>query len=158
MRVSIDPGDRKLLIASGALLVGIALLGFVLSPSPATQSLGYPSSYATGTGGAKAAYVLLGELGYRAERWTSPPSDLPKHPRGTVLVLAEPLVAPTADEKSLIREFVRQGGCVLATGGSGAALLSAHRLASTHKPVFEPQKFNAELPAPLTRHAPEIVM
>jgi len=47
---------------------------------------------------------------------------------------------------------------VLATGGSGAALLSAHRRASTHMPVFGPQKFNAELPAPLTRHAPEIVM
>ena len=107
MRVSIDPGDRKLLIGSGALLVGIALLGFILSPSSARQSLGYPSSYATGAGGAKAAYALLDELGYRAERWTSPPSELPKHPRGTVLVLAEPLVPPTADERSLVRAFVQ---------------------------------------------------
>ena len=158
MRVSIDPGDRKLLIASGALLVGVALLAFILSPSSATQSLGYPSSYAPGAGGAKAAYALLEELGYRAERWTSPPSELPKHARATVLVLAEPVVPPTADERSLVRAFVRQGGRVLATGGSGAALLSAHRLASTREPVFEPQKFKAELPAPLTRQAPEIVM
>jgi Domain of unknown function (DUF4350) len=158
MLVSLDPGDRKLLIVSGALLVGIALLAFILSPSSATQSPDYPSSYAVGEGGAEAAYLLVDELRYRVERWTRPPSELPKEPRGTVLVLADPFVTPTAGERSAIREFVRQGGRVLATGGNGAMLWSSRRLASTRQPAFEPQKFSRELPAPLTRHAQEIVM
>jgi hypothetical protein len=158
MRVSIDPADRKLLIISGALLVAIALLGFLFAPSPAAQSSDDPTSYSSGAGGARAAYLLLGELGYGVERWTNPPSDLPQQPRRTVLVLAEPLVPPSAEEKSLVRAFVRAGGRVLATGIAGAALLSERHVAFIRQPKFEPQQFSAELPAPLTRHAPEIVM
>ena len=157
MRVSIDSGDRKLLIISAALLVGLGLAGFVLAPA-AGPSAGYPSSYTTDTGGAKAAYLLLEDLGYRAERWMAPPDQLPEDPRGAVLVLAGPVVRPSADEIAAIRAFVRAGGRVLATGSSAGVFLPEHHVVPTRKPVLGFQKFRAEAPAPLTRRAPDILM
>ncbi len=158
MRVPIDPGDRKLLIISAALLVGLGLAGFLFSPAAASSSTGFPSSYATDAGGAKATYLFLGELGYRVERWAAPPDHLPEDPSGAVLVLAEPVIQPSSGEKSAIGSFIRAGGRVLATGAPGAVFLPEHQVVPTAKPVFEFQKFSAEIPAPLTRHAPEIVM
>jgi hypothetical protein len=158
MHVSIDPGDRKLLIVSGALLVGLGLAGFLLSPAGTSPSAGFPSTYATDAGGGKAAYLLLGEMGYQAERWTAPPDRLPADPSGAVLVLAGPTVQPSAGEKSQVRAFINAGGRVVVTGISGGAFLPEYHVVPTAKPVFEFQKFTAEVPGPLTRHAPEILM
>ncbi|HLW79822.1 MAG TPA: DUF4350 domain-containing protein [Terriglobia bacterium] len=158
MRVSIDPGDRKLLIISGGLLIAIGLVGFLLAPATAGTAAGFPSSYATDAGGGKAAYLLLGEFGYRVERWNSSPDQLPVNPVGTVLVLASPSSQPSASETSRVRAFVRAGGRLVAAGTSSLAFLPEHREVATKKPVYEFQKFAAEVPSPVTLGAPEILM
>ena len=158
MPVTIDPGDRKLLIVAAALLVGLGLAGYLLSPASLGSSAGFPSSYGTGASGAKAAYLLLGEMGYRVERWTASPDELPANSHGVVLVLAEPVIEPSSDEVSRLGAFIRRGGTVLATGFSGGSALPNHEFVPTHKPVFAFQKFRPEGSAPLTRDASEILM
>ena len=162
MPASLDNRDRKLLIACGALSMLMTGVALVFSPSSKGPSVGYPSSYSTASDGAKAACLLLRDVGYKVERWTNPPGDLPgQYGNGAqhiLLVLAEPVIPPSAEDKSRLLTFTARGGRVLATGMTGAWLLSESRLNSTQKPGFQFQKFLAEFPSPLTRHAPEIMM
>lgn len=158
MPVAIDPGDRKLLIVAATLLLGLGLAGYLLSPASLGSSAGFPSSYGTNATGAKAAYLLLGEMGYRVERWTASPDELPANPRGVVLVLADPIIEPSSDEATRITAFIRRGGTVLATGFTGGNALPGHEFVPTHKPVYAFQKFRPEGATPLTRDAPEILM
>jgi hypothetical protein len=158
MRVAIDPGDRKLLIVSGALFVAVSITGLVVSRPQVGGPAGFPSSYSSASDGAKAAFLLLEELGCRIEHWTLPPSDLPKDPQGTLLVLADSFVPPSAEEKADLRTFVSRGGQALVTGAGGAGLLSETGVQPTAEPEFTEKMFAAELPAPLTRNAPEIFM
>ena len=157
MPAAVDAGDRKLLIISGGLLVVIGLLGFLLAPG-ATGPTGFPSSYSTASGGGKAAYVLLHDLGYRVERWTAAPFDLPREARGVVLVLASPAQRPSAQDASLVRSFVRDGGLLLATDAASSAFLPERQVVATHEPVLGYQKFSAQKQDWLTRDAPEIEM
>jgi len=158
MPVAIDPGDRKLLMVAAALLIGLGLAGYLLSPASLSSSAGFPSSYGTNSTGAKAAYLLLGDMGYRVERWTASPDELPADARGVVLVLAEPVIEPSSDEASRLAAFIRRGGTVLATGASGGNALPSHEFVPTHKPVYAFQRFRPESSTPLTRDAPEILM
>ena len=77
MPAFLDAGDRRLLIGAGVAMVVLLALTFALAPAPAQQSIGYPSSYSPEWAGAKAAFLLLNELGYHAERWERPPEELP---------------------------------------------------------------------------------
>jgi uncharacterized protein DUF4350 len=158
MSVAIDPGDRKLLIVAAALLVGLGLAGYLLSPASLGSSGGIPSSYGTDAGGAKAGYLLLREMGYQVERWTASPDELPADPEGAVLILAAPVIEPSSDEVSRISVFIRAGGTVLATGFSGGSFLPGHEFVPTRKPVFEFQKFRAESAAAIAQDAPEVLM
>ena len=77
MPVSLDRSDRKILIGATAILVLLVGATAVLSPpqaAPAPDS----SSYSPAANGAKAAYELLGELGYQVERWAQPLPELPE--------------------------------------------------------------------------------
>jgi hypothetical protein len=138
----------------------VVLLGltFALGPAPVQQSLGYPSSYASEWAGAKAAYLLLEEQGYRVERWEKSPEDLPENPDGAVLVLAEPTQAASASELAAIRRFVSAGGRVLAIGATAAALVPDLDAAAAEQWDPQPKTYEALLPSPVTRDAPEISM
>src|SRR5215471_3299741 len=123
MPTALAPDDRKLLMVAGLILAVLTVVALLSSPSNSISSPGFPSSYSAANDGAKAAYLLLGEMGYRAERWTSPPQDLPglipagsqrsgdasSASKGTALVLADPLVPASADERSSLRDFVLHG-------------------------------------------------
>jgi hypothetical protein len=112
MRVPLEPGDRNLLIISGTLLAIITVAATVLSPPSETPSSGFPSSYSAASDGAKAGYLLLAEMGYRVERWTTPPQGLPDQPQNVTLVLVEPLIPASAEERARLRAFYlrrRQG-------------------------------------------------
>lgn len=158
MRASVDAGDRKLLIISGALLVAIGLIGFLLAPGASGPQTGFPSSYSTASGGGKAAYLLLENLGYQVERWSASPLDLPREARGVVFVLAAPAERPSSAEASQIRSFVRDGGVLLATDASSAAFLPEHHVVPAREPVLLFQKFSAQKETRVTRDAPEIVL
>src|SRR5437016_1870734 len=103
-----SPGDRKLFLIAGGvflLLVSTALI-LAKEPDSADES---PSTYSVGSGGAKAAYLLLKASGYRVERWEQSPSELPEAV-GATLILAEPLDAPKTEERNRLRQFVEHAG------------------------------------------------
>src|ERR1700722_19999874 len=85
-----------------------------------------PGTYNSGSAGTKAAYLLLGELGYGASRWESAPEKLKDVDAGkTTLILAEP-VLPVESRKEVqgaIADFLSRGGRVVATGMDGAYFL-----------------------------------
>lgn len=158
MRASPDPGDRKVIIVAGALVVLTTVAGLLFPPAGADISPGYPSSYSTSSEGGKAAYLLLKEMGFQVERWEQPPQDLPTEPRNLLLVLADPIMPATAEEKVRIRSFVRSGGRVLATGWLASQFFPEAVLAPQPKAGFGEETQHALLPGPLSRRAPEIML
>lgn len=159
MRVPLDAGDRTLLIVAGVLLVVVSLAAVLFTPQGgASQTPGFPSSYSTASEGAKAAYLLLGELGYRTERWSDSPTELPDPPSEVVLILADPFLSAFPEETAAIQRFVRRGGRVIVTGTWGASLLGTPQLASKLPDFGEPKEFAALLPGPISRAAPKISM
>ena len=92
MSVPLDSTDKKIVLLSIFLLALLTTLALVFAPGNRGSARGYPSSYSSAPDGAKVAYTLLGEMGYRIERWASPPEDLPKSSRNTLLIVAGPAV------------------------------------------------------------------
>lgn len=162
MTIPFDPADRKILLMSACLLVLLTVVALMVPNAGEERSRGFPSSYDTSKEGAKAAYALLEETGYRVDRWTESPADLPSVAGGTVLIVAGPTVAATSEETIQLRQFVQRGGRVLLTGMQGAELIGASGVEPV--PSGSPAGFDkwstfaAERPAPITRQAPEITM
>ena len=157
MSVGVEPGDRKFLLIAGALLGVLTVVALVSGSPSGTKSAGLASSYSVANDGGKAAFTLLEDMGYRVERWSQPPQDLPGVP-GTVLILADPLVPASAEESSALLSFVRQGGRVVVTGTAGAKMLVASEFAQTGVTAAEWKRFSAEAPSAVTMNAPEISM
>jgi hypothetical protein len=117
--------DRRFVLGIlGAMLLVIVAFSMF---APANDDTDFsPTTYNSGSAGTKAAYLLLGELGYGAHRWEAPPGDLKNvDATKTTLVLAEPNF-PTEGAKQVqaeIADFLSRGGHVLATGKEGADFL-----------------------------------
>lgn len=159
MPALLDARDLRLLIAAGVVMLLLLGLTYAISPPPpAQQAIEFPSTYSSNWAGAKAAFLLLRQLGYRVERWEQSPENLPIGSQGSVLVLAEPFQSATSTEKAAIRRFVTAGGRVLAAGASAAQLVPDAEASAV--PDFNPQpkSYAALLPSPYTRDAPEITM
>src|SRR5258708_1311978 len=109
----LESPDRKLLIGAGAIALLLVAGTFALAPPARDRQAGVPSSYASSSGGALAAYLLLVNLHYDVHRWEQPPAQLENRGSNAVLVLAEPSDLPTNPERHALREFVRGGGRLL---------------------------------------------
>ncbi|MBI1749371.1 MAG: DUF4350 domain-containing protein [Acidobacteria bacterium] len=157
MPVPISSGDRTILIAAGIVLV-VMVAASLLVAAPQSGKAGYPSSYSAAYDGAKAAYLLLGELGYDVQRWESSPVGLPFNPQGIVLIFAEPWMGASADERQALQRFIRDGGTLLATGHYAADLLPEGGTVDLEDTPAGWQALPAILPSPLTRGAREIRM
>lgn len=116
--------DRKLLAVAGGLALILAALSIVLAPPGEQDSSPVPSSYSSGSGGARAAYLLLEQMNIPLERWEESPSALPSGEDGAVLVLADPGMYATESERKSLGRFVRSGGRILFTGPSVGAFFS----------------------------------
>jgi hypothetical protein len=117
--------DRRLVLGIlGATLLVIVVFSMFAPANDDTDPS--PTTYNSGSAGIKAAYLLLGELGYGAERWEMSPSDLKSVDAAkSTLILAEPNF-PTEGGKEVkdeIANFLSRGGRVLATGKDGAYFL-----------------------------------
>lgn len=88
MPAGLDRTDRSLLIGAGIVVVVLAIATSLLTPSRRGGRTGFPSSYSTTWDGAKATYLLLGELGYDIHRWDKSPSELANDAHNQVLILA----------------------------------------------------------------------
>ena len=156
MPFDLSAGDRKLLsIAGGALLLMVAVSLIFASGSDDTSEV--PSTYSTGSHGAKAAYLLLKSSGYRVERWEQPLTGLPDE-AGVTLVLAEPQGLPTDDERTALRRFIERGGRVIATGMAGSSFLPEHAAVPVPFAGWTWQRVPAQSPSSITRAAPEITL
>ncbi len=105
---------RAPIVLALLLIAGAILLAYLNEQN--NDDGGHPSSYSAKRFGAKAAFLLLLQSGYKAERWERPPRDLPKRANGVTLVLAGPEHSANHDEAKALEEFVRAGGRVIITG------------------------------------------
>jgi len=155
MPFAIDPSDRKLLRVAGALFIVLAAGIAYLGPTTQQQANPVPSLYATDSGGARAAYVLLKELHYPVKVWERPPTELPKNPERAVLILADPIESPLEKEKTAVMDFVNAGGRVLFTGPRLNSF-SAESHVSEEPLESWWENFDANLPGNFTAGAPTI--
>jgi len=155
---NLDASDRRLLIGAAAVMLVLVVATYALGPAPSATPAEYPSSYSPAWAGAKAAFLLLQDVGYQAVRWDRPPADLPENPRGSILILADPFAGGASDDRMAIRTYLYGGGRVLAIGASATALIPD---AEAYMPeTWDPdtKKFSALVPSPVARQAPEIAM
>lgn len=120
---SLDAKDRKLLLWSVGIALGLAVATGILMPREDSNDNPLPSSYLAGQHGALAAYETLLRSGYPIERWEQPLSELAAQAGpDTVVIFAQPLSDDPADIKA-VRQIVERGGRVLATGFWGGFIL-----------------------------------
>ena len=161
MPVKIDPKDRKLMLGAACvfvlLIAVVALLGGQAGPNSNA-----PSSYSSSSGGAKAAYLLLAEAGYKEERWENRldqfPASVGKTSSGKTLILADPAEAPTHGEREQLKEFISAGGQVIATGLFAATFLPENNSEPIPLVATEWKKAGAMAPSSITRAAPQITL
>jgi hypothetical protein len=125
-----DTADRNIVIGLGAAML-LALIAFAVW-GPRKDDNPAPTVVNAGSRGAKALFLLAGELGYEAQNWQHPSEDLKQvNAARTTLVLAEPVlpVKSLPATKSQIADFLKRGGRVLATGATGAMLLPNGKVA-----------------------------
>lgn len=142
MPVKLEKSDRRLLM--WAALIFLPLIAALALLSTAENDTGIPSSYSAQASGAKAAFLLLEDLGYDAQRWEQPPTELPGDASHTVLVLASPARLPSPEEKAALENYVTRGGRILLTGSTANLYLSRARIEPEFIPdpvgkTYEPQ-------------------
>lgn len=132
------PGsDRRFLLGfTGVVIVLIVITG-ILAPNREDRDP-VPTTWNSGAAGAKAAWLLLAQLGYREVRWERPESELSGvEAAHTTLVLADPSPSFPAftdkNRKQPFLDFLRRGGRIVATGSMSALLLPGARVASSDR-------------------------
>lgn len=155
MPLTIDPRDRKLLLGAAVVFV-VLIVGAVIFGGPGGQKLQVPSTYSTASGGAKAAYLLLSGAGYNQQRWEKPLSKLPVS--AATLIIAEPIEAPTREDRERLKAFISAGGKVIATGMFAGTFLPENSSVPDFISGTMWKKVPAVSPSDITRAAPEIVL
>ncbi len=156
MPLNMNRKDRKLLLGAGFVFLLLVAGALVFSSGQQGQAE-YPSSYSSASAGAKAAYLLLSETGYKVERWEKPLSDLPPAATKT-LILAEPDEAPTREERERLKAFISEGGHVIATGMFAGTFLPENESTPDILSGMTWKKASSLSPSQITRAAPQIVL
>ena len=107
MPMKLAAKDKKLMAGAGVVFVLLVVVAAIFSSNQGSKAE-MPTTYSSGSGGAKAAYLLLQESGYASRRWEQPLTELPD-PAGKTLILANPLESPTRAERTRLRKFVTDG-------------------------------------------------
>jgi hypothetical protein len=116
-------GDARLVMWACIGVLAVIVVAALAAPAREDNDP-VPSTWNSGSRGAKAAYLLLAQLGYKTARWNRPAAGL----SGTdaaqaTLVVAESQLPDNAKEKAGIAAFLNRGGRVVATGALSALLL-----------------------------------
>ncbi len=156
MSLKLSPGDRKMVLIAGGMFLLILTASFIFAKGSSTIDE-VPSTYSSGSSGAKAAYLLLKASGYDVARWEDSLRDLPD-PRGKTLVLAAPEGSPTTEERAKLSQFIEKGGRVIATGLFAGYFLPSNGAAPDPFGGTVWKKMLAQSPSAITRAAPEITM
>jgi hypothetical protein len=156
MPLKLSPQDRKLFIGV-ALVFALLVVGGALFTGHAGSRAEIPTTYSTGSDGAKVAYLLLQESGYKVIRWQRTLSEL-DDPAGRTLILADPEEAPTREDKRQLQKFIADGGHVIATGMFATSYLPMGQSVPDPVEGLLWKKLRALSPSAITRQAPEIAM
>jgi hypothetical protein len=128
--------ERKLvLIFSGAVLLLIAAASLLRPPNDDSDKS--PTTYNSGTAGIRAAYLLLGDLGYPTSRWEQSPSALANiDAPNTTIIFAEPDIPPDQVDsvRASLSAFLNRGGHVLITGPDAVSLVPDGSTAQPSQP------------------------
>ena len=162
MPSTLDPGDRKLLLVAGTILLLLIVATVMLTPSAdESEGQGIPTTYSTTKSGAQAAFLLLRELGYQSERWEKSPTELPSDAEGMILILADPSDFPDKKERDALLTFVRSGGWIVYAGNFPFLFLESGAVAPpsfTKTSNLTAETFSAIAPSPFTQGASKITM
>jgi hypothetical protein len=158
MPASLEPGDRKLLIVAGALVLILTGASLIIARPPSESPFGVPTTYSATSSGLRAAYLLLKGLGYSETRWERPLTELTEDAEGMVLILPELILTPSGAERRALSRFLAAGGQVLATGPSAAEMLPDGGIRDQWHLKLGWKQYRALLVSPLTRGAPQITM
>jgi hypothetical protein len=128
-------GEWKFLAIFCGCVVGLIAITGILAPARQDNDP-TPSTWNSGRDGAKAAWLLLGELGYKEVRWERPEAELARvDARHATLVLAQPsrsvAVLRERERRAPFEDFLRRGGRIVATGEVAPLLLPYARVDST---------------------------
>ena len=156
MPIQLSAGDRKLFLIAGGVFLVLVTTALILAKGPESADE-IPTTYSVGSGGAKAAYLLLKASGYRVERWKQSPSELPEA-AGTTLILAEPSDAPKTEERNRLRQFVQNGGRVIATGAFVGLFLPESGIVPDPLSGMTWKKLSAQSPSSITHAASQITL
>jgi len=154
MPLKIDARDRKLLLGAGIVFV-LLIAGAAFFGGEPGEKVEVPSSYSTASGGAKAAYLLLTESGYKVQRWERQLIDLPKE---ATLVLADPQEGLTGEERESLKNFLWGGGRIIATGMFAGTFLPENESVPNALLGMTWKKVSAVAPSAITRAAPQITI
>jgi hypothetical protein len=156
MPIQLSRADRKILLVSVIFfIILIAIIIFFVPAKGNEQST--PSTYSSGSSGAKAAFLLLRETGYRTERWEQPFTDL-KPGACRTLIIAEPAQIANNREREALHKFVREGNRLIAIGPVAAMMLPSSSAIPWMPEKELWQRYPALVPSAITRQAPEITM
>jgi hypothetical protein len=148
MPLTLAPEDRRVVIGLG-FLFGAALLlaGYMVGTDAGGGAS--PSSYSAGNDGSKAAFLLLQQMGYAPNRWSDSPVNISTTALNSTLVLVDP---QSTDGRAIdaVRNFVKNGGHVLATG-SGPMTFFPDRRIRSGMPHFKWKEYSPLAPSDLTR-------
>jgi Domain of unknown function (DUF4350) len=184
MQRAFKTGDLIFLGVALVVMIGLTTISYVISPPQSVGARG--STYSAQEQGAKAAFLLLKQLGYRVERSYEPIAAITAKPSTTVLVLASPARRASLQDVRALRSFIEAGGVVVATGGGGSFLPGMSsvtivedsvfaRLARRQQeerqrqqdagkrtvatgPIANAVEFYATMPSPLTRGTPTLLI
>jgi Domain of unknown function (DUF4350) len=116
-------GDARTVLWMCLGVLGLILVAAFLAPAREDNDP-VPSTWNSGAAGAKAAYLLLGQLGYTTERWEKPTAALSNTDAAhTTLILAESTLEDNTKETPGVAAFLNRGGRVVATGAMSALML-----------------------------------
>jgi len=145
---------KFLLIFAGAVIALIVITG-ILAPNREDRDP-RPSTWNSGSAGAKAAYLLLSRLGYNTVRWEQPEAELSSIDASrATLVLAEPSPSFTAltdkDRQQPFVDFLHRGGRIVATGAVAALFLPDAKVTQAERLFTDLCITTPEGPDPLAR-------
>jgi len=141
---SLDPKDRRLLMWSLGIAVGLAVIIAFVMPNQNNDDNPMPSTYLAGRHGARAAYESLLRSGYNIERWERPLGELAESAGpNTVVIFAQPFSREKEDYKA-VAQIVSRGGRVLATGLWGGYLVPNGQVSEPRNFTFAACQLDAE--------------
>jgi hypothetical protein len=156
MPFRVNAGDRKTLMIAAAIFA-VLVVAALLIGSPEGSEETSPTTYSVSSSGAKAAFLLLQETGYRIKRWEQSPAEIRMAPSHT-LILAEPSWPADKEERAALQRFVREGGRLVAIGQSAGPMLPENACVATPFEELVWDKFPAIGPSSITRAAPQITL